>query len=80
MKAKIYVTLKKTVLDPQGKAVLNALHSLGFDKVQDTRVGRYIELELKERNKKEAEQQIHKMCDELLANPVIEEYSFEITD
>ncbi len=80
MKVKIYVTLKKTVLDPQGKAVTNALHSLGFEKVQDARVGRYIEIELKEKSRTTAENRVHKMCDQLLANPVIEEYRFEIEE
>ena len=78
MKVKIYVTLKKTVLDPQGKAVLHALHSLGFKSVESTRVGRFIELDIKGKDKKSVEKQIHQMCDKLLANPVIEQYSFEI--
>lgn len=78
MKVKIYVTLKKTVLDPQGKAVLHALHELGFHSVQETRVGRFIELDIKGKDKKAVKKQVHLMCDKLLANPVIEEYSFEI--
>ncbi len=78
MKAKIYITLKRTVLDPQGKAVTNALNSLGFNKVLDTRVGRYIEIELKEKNKQAAEKKVHQMCDQLLSNPVIEEYRFDL--
>jgi phosphoribosylformylglycinamidine synthase subunit PurS len=78
MKVKIYVTMKKTVLDPQGKAVLHALHELGFQSVQSTRVGRFIELDVKGKDKKSVEKQVHQMCDKLLANSVIEEYSFEI--
>ncbi len=78
MKVKIYVTLKKTVLDPQGKAVQHALHVLGFKSVKETRVGRFIELEIKGKNIKSVKKQVHQMCDKLLANPVIEEYSFEI--
>ena len=78
MKVKIYVTLKRTVLDPQGKAVLHALHEVGFKSVTDTRVGRFIELDIKGTNKKAVEKQVHQMCDKLLANPVIEEYKFEI--
>lgn len=78
MKVKIYVTLKKTVLDPQGKAVQNALHELGFHSVQSTRVGRFIVLDIQGKDKKSVEKQVHQMCDKLLANPVIEEYSFEI--
>jgi phosphoribosylformylglycinamidine synthase len=78
MKVKIYITLKRTVLDPQGKAVTNALNSLGFNKVTDARVGRYIEIELKEKNKQAAEKKVHQMCDQLLSNPVIEEYRFDL--
>jgi phosphoribosylformylglycinamidine synthase PurS subunit len=78
MKVKIHVTLKKTVLDPQGKAVLHALHDLGFHSVESTRVGRFIILDVKGKDKKSVEKQVHQMCDKLLANPVIEEYSFEI--
>lgn len=74
MKAKIYVTLKSGVLDPQGKAVQHALASLGFNEVRDVRVGKFIELEL-ERN---SEERIRQMCEKLLANTVIESYRFEM--
>lgn len=77
-KAKIYVTLKKSVLDPQGRAVQGALHSLGFKDIADVRVGRFIQLQLNGKNKKELQKQVDAMCDQLLANPVIEEYKFEI--
>lgn len=74
MKARIYITLKSGVLDPQGKAVQQALASLGFHEVQDVRIGKYIELEL-EKNSKE---RIKEMCEKLLANTVIESYRFEV--
>ena len=78
MKAKVYVTPKKSVLDPQGKAVQHALASLGFSEVKDVRVGKYIEIELGEIQKNQAEQKIKTMCEKLLANMVIEEYRFEL--
>ena len=79
MKAKVYVTLKKSVLDPQGKTVRHALSSLGFSEVKDVRMGKYIELELGTIDKTEAEKKIKSMCEKLLANTVIEEYRYEIS-
>ena len=78
MKAKVYVTLKKSVLDPQGKAMQQALSSLGFSEVKDVRMGKYIELELGPIEKAKAEQKIKTMCEKLLANTVIEEYRYEL--
>ncbi len=78
MKAKVYVTLKKSVLDPQGKAVQHALSTLGFNEVKDVRMGKYIELELGDLEKAKAEQKIKTMCEKLLANTVIEEYRYEL--
>lgn len=78
MKAKVYVTLKKSVLDPQGKTVQHALSSLGFNEVKDVRMGKYIELELNGIDRSQAESKIKAMCEKLLANTVIEEYRFEI--
>jgi phosphoribosylformylglycinamidine synthase len=78
MKAKVYVTLKKSVLDPQGKAVQHALSSLGFNEVKDVRMGKYIELDLGDVQKAQAEQKIKSMCEKLLANTVIEEYKYEL--
>ena len=78
MKAKVYVTLKKSVLDPQGKAVEHALSSMGFNEAKSVRMGKYIELELKDMDKSQAEQKIKIMCEKLLANTVIEEYRFEL--
>ena len=77
MTARVYVTLKKAVLDPQGKAVQRSLAKLGFPEVRDVRVGRYIELQLEASSKAEAEKRVEEMCRELLANTVIEEYRFE---
>ena len=78
MKAKIYVTLKKSVLDPQGKTVKHALESLGFGAVEDVRMGKYIEVKLNQKNRGQAEAEVKKMCDQLLANTVIEEYRYDI--
>jgi len=79
MKARVFVTLKKGVLDPQGKAIGHALNGLGFDSVGEVRQGKLIELELKETDRAKAEAQIAEMCKKLLANTVIETYSMEIT-
>ena len=78
MKVKVHVTLKNGVLDPQGKAVSNALGGLGFSGVEDVRVGRYIELELDARDPEEARQQGDEMCRKLLANTVIENYRIDV--
>ena len=75
MKAKIHVTLKSGVLDPQGKAVEQALGSLGFAGVSGVRQGKYIELDLDETDRAKAQANVEKMCEKLLANTVIENYS-----
>ena len=77
-KVKVYITLKEGVLDPQGKAVQNSLKSLEFNNVHDVRVGKYMELMVEETENIEAE--IDQMCDKLLANPVIEDYSYTIEE
>ncbi|MEW6608705.1 MAG: phosphoribosylformylglycinamidine synthase subunit PurS [bacterium] len=74
--AKIYITLKKTVLDPQGVTVKKALESLGYQGIEDVRVGKYLEIKAAGLN----EQTIKQMCDRLLANPVIEDYRFEFEE
>ena len=79
MKAKIHVTLKPGILDPQGKAIEQALATLGYSSVANVRVGKYMELELNESAKDKAEAQIKAMCERLLANTVIEEYRYELT-
>lgn len=78
MLARIYVTLKEGVLDPQGKAVKHSLETLGFDEAEDVRIGKYIVIRLKEMSKKDAEAKVKNMCEKLLANTVIESYRFEI--
>jgi phosphoribosylformylglycinamidine synthase subunit PurS len=77
MKARIRITLKDGVLDPQGKAIQNALVSLGFSGVEDVRQGKYIEVVLGESDEASARAQLDRMCRELLANTVIENYSYE---
>jgi phosphoribosylformylglycinamidine synthase subunit PurS len=78
MKAKVYVTLKKGVLDPQGKAVMGALKSMNFDEVRDVRIGKFMELEIDGKSKKDEEARLKEMCEKLLANTVIENYRVEI--
>ncbi len=80
MKAKVYITLKNGVLDPQGKAVAGALANLGFSEVADVRQGKFVEIELKERDKTKASAQVQQMCEKLLANTVIENYKFDLVD
>ncbi|MEE9454998.1 MAG: phosphoribosylformylglycinamidine synthase subunit PurS [Paracoccaceae bacterium] len=78
MKARVYVTLKNGVLDPQGAAVQHALGALGFQGVDSVRQGKVIELKLDETDPAQAKTQVVKMCDKLLANTVIEDYTVEI--
>jgi phosphoribosylformylglycinamidine synthase PurS subunit len=78
MKARITITLKKGVLDPQGKAIEGALGSLGFSGVENVRQGKYIELEMTEADEDKARAQITAMCERLLANTIIENYHIEL--
>lgn len=78
MKARVHVTLKPGVLDPQGAAVQHSLGTLGFGGVENVRQGKVIELELSETDKDKAEASVTQMCEKLLANTVIENYSVEI--
>jgi phosphoribosylformylglycinamidine synthase len=78
LKAKIFVCLKPSVLDPQGKAVSNSLHQLGFESVTDTRISKYIEICFAEDDRMEVIQKTEQICDTLLANPNTEQYSFEL--
>ncbi len=80
MKARIKITLKNGVLDPQGKAIANALGALGFDGVGEVRQGKYIEIELDDNDRTSAEKTVARMCEQLLANMVIENYSYELED
>ncbi|HET7058424.1 MAG TPA: phosphoribosylformylglycinamidine synthase subunit PurS [Nitrospiraceae bacterium] len=78
MKAKIHVTLKPGILDPQGKAIEHALDSLGFKNVANVRVGKYMELDLDQSDMAKAEAEVKGMCEKLLANTIIEEYRYEL--
>jgi phosphoribosylformylglycinamidine synthase len=78
MKARIRITLKNGVLDPQGKAIQNALGGLGFKGVEEVRQGKYIEVDLAATDEAAARAEVERMCRELLANTVIEDYAFEL--
>ena len=78
--AKIYVTLKPTVNDPQGLTVKGGLRMLGFDNIQSVRVGKYMEVRLEEKDGSKAEEEVREMCRKLLANPVIEDFRFELEE
>ena len=78
MKAKIIVMPKRTVLDPQGKTVKHALESMSFTGIKDVRVGKLMEIEIEGSAKDEVRRKIDEACHQLLSNPVIEEYTFEI--
>jgi len=78
LKAKIHVTLKNGVLDPQGKAVGHALRALGFDEFGEVRQGKYIEIDINDMTEDAARHHAEAMCDKLLANTVIENYDVEI--
>jgi len=78
MKARVYITLKKGVLDPQGRAVQSGLENLGFKGIKSLRVGKLIEIELEGLSLEEAQSSLKDMCESLLANTVIEDYHFEI--
>ena len=80
MKAQVYVTLRKEVLDPQGKAVANALRASGFDEVGDVRIGKYMELAIQGDDRQAAAERLRSMCEKLLANPVIEDFRFELEE
>ena len=76
--ARIYVTLKPAVNDPQGLTVLGGLHSLGYEAVTDVRIGKYLEVRVAGDDAAQAETDVAAMCDQLLANPVIEEFRFSL--
>jgi phosphoribosylformylglycinamidine synthase subunit PurS len=78
MKARVFVTLKNGVLDPQGKAIGHALNNLGFDSVGEVRQGKVIDLELTDRDEAKARARLKEMCEKLLANTVIEKYEIEL--
>ncbi|MSO65674.1 MAG: phosphoribosylformylglycinamidine synthase subunit PurS [Alphaproteobacteria bacterium] len=78
MKARVHITLKQGVLDPQGKAIANALHGLGFGGIEDVRQGKYLELQLRETDPAQARAALDAMCKRLLANTVIENYRIDL--
>ncbi len=78
MKARVHITLKDGVLDPQGKAIQHALGTLGFDGVNDVRQGKYLELDLAEGDAETARAALEQMCERLLANTVIENYAIDL--
>ncbi len=80
MRARVFVTLKPSVFDPQGKTVTDALHTLGYDAVKDVRQGKYFELDIDARRPDEARRLASEAADKLLSNPVIESYRIEIVD
>jgi len=80
IEANVYITLKKTVSDPQGLAIKHALDSLRYKEIAEVRVGKLITLRLNVKKRKEAMEKIDKMCKKLLANPVIEDYCFDVKE
>ena len=81
MKLRVFVTLKPGVLDPQGRAVMNSLHALGFDSVEQVRQGKYLEVDVDGKlSGEELDRQADEMCRKLLANTVIENYRFELAE
>jgi phosphoribosylformylglycinamidine synthase PurS subunit len=77
-RARVYVTPKDGILDPQGKAVQQSLHALGYPEVGEVRIGKYMELQLADISRDSAETRLREMCERLLANRVIEDFRFEI--
>lgn len=78
MKAKVYVNLKPSVLDPQGKAIQHSVELLGFSGISDIRQGKYFEIALDGLNQSQAQESVERMAREVLSNPIIEEYRVEI--
>jgi phosphoribosylformylglycinamidine synthase len=78
--ARVYITLKPTVNDPQGLTIRGGLRSLGFEFVDSVRAGKYMEIRVDAQSKNEAESAVEEMCKKLLANPVIEEYRFQVEE
>jgi phosphoribosylformylglycinamidine synthase subunit PurS len=78
-KVKVYVTLRESVLDPQGKAVTNSMHSLNYKEVADVRIGKYMELTI-EKSERDINEVVDEICMNILANPVIEDYRYEVEE
>jgi phosphoribosylformylglycinamidine synthase len=77
-KARVIITLKRTIMDAQGQTVENALHNLGYQGVQNVRIGKYVEMEVNGAPRPQLQAQLDEMCRQLLANPIIEDFRFEI--
>ncbi|MDX1770524.1 MAG: phosphoribosylformylglycinamidine synthase subunit PurS [Planococcaceae bacterium] len=78
-KVKIYVTLRESVLDPQGSAVMGALHTMGYGEVADVRIGKYLELQVDD-SERELDVIVKEMCEKLLTNTVIEDYRYDVEE
>lgn len=78
--AAVYVTLKKGILDPEGKAVKNSLRSLGYEQVEEVKSGKLFLLKLKTQDRKTAEEEVRQICEKLLVNVVLEDYTFELRE
>ncbi|AZV41095.1 MULTISPECIES: phosphoribosylformylglycinamidine synthase subunit PurS [Peribacillus] len=78
-KVKVYITLRESVLDPQGAAVQQSLHTLTYNEVSDVRIGKYIELTI-DKTERDLDQLVKEMCEKLLANTVIEDYRYEVEE
>lgn len=77
-KVKVYITLRESVLDPQGQAVNDSLHNMGYETVKDVRIGKYIEMILED--SADLDQKVKEVCEKLLANTVIEDYRYEVEE
>jgi phosphoribosylformylglycinamidine synthase PurS subunit len=80
LKAKVKVVLKSGILDPQGKAVMHAIKDLGYQNITDVRIGKFIELEMKDTRSEKIRQELDEICKKLLSNPIIENYKIEIEE
>ncbi|MCI0708154.1 MAG: phosphoribosylformylglycinamidine synthase subunit PurS [Ignavibacteriae bacterium] len=78
--AKIVVTLRKSILDPQGKAVEHGIHSLGYKNAKNVRIGKFVEMKVEASSKQEAERIVQEACQKLLANPVMEDFTFTLEE
>jgi phosphoribosylformylglycinamidine synthase PurS subunit len=80
LKVKVKIVLKDGILDPQGKAVLNAIHDLKHQSVEEVRIGKYVELTFDHKDKSFVEKEAREICDKILSNPVMENFDFEIEE
>jgi phosphoribosylformylglycinamidine synthase len=76
--AKITVTLRKSILDPQGKAIEHGIHSMGYSAISRVRIGKYVEFDVQTEDRKEAERMVREACEKLLSNPVMEDFAFTL--